>query len=190
MLSSYITGMWTAFETMAGDLWEQALNLSPENLATLQGAPKGQQRKSIDLDIIRLHGFGLQKKMGTILRGKYEMSGLSEIQYAYAHAFTVEADAILAVINDPALEKLSAVRNLIVHKAGKVDQEYLDRTRNFSNLPAATIGLPLSIDGQFVTDLLRSAAAACFTLLKSVDDWIDQHKNATTQAPSGAVPEP
>ena len=190
MLASYITGMWTAFETLAGDLWERALNVSPENLATLQGVPRGQQRKSIDLDIIKLHGFDLQQKMGTILRGKYEMSGLSEIRRAYAHAFVVDADAIIAAINDPVLEKLSAVRNLIVHKAGIVDQEYLERTKHFGDLPPAMLLIHLPIDGQFVSGLLRSSTAVSFTLLKSVDEWIDQHKNMTTQAPSGAVPEP
>jgi hypothetical protein len=185
MLASYITGMWTTFETLAGDLWERALNVSPENLATLQGAPKGQQRKSIDLDIIRLHGFDLQKKMGTILRGKYEMSGLSDIRLAFAHAFVVDSDTIIAAINDPVLGKLSAVRNLIVHKAGQVDQEYLERTKNFGDLPPGMLGRSLPIDGQFVADLLRLSTAVSFTLLKSVDEWIDQHKNATTQAPSG-----
>ena len=190
MLASYITGMWTAFETLAGDLWEQALNVSPENLATLQGVPKGQQRKRIDLDIIKLHGFDLQQKMGTILRGKYPMSGLSEIRDAYTHAFVVDADATIAAINDPVLDKLSAVRNLIVHKAGRVDQEYLERTKRFDDLPTAMLGIDLPIDSQFVADLLRSSTAVSFALLRSVDEWIDQHKNMTTQEPRGAVPEP
>jgi hypothetical protein len=179
MLASYITGMWTAFETLAGDLWEQALNVSPENLATLQGVPKGQQRKRIDLDIIKLHGFDLQQKMGTILRGKYPMSGLSEIRDAYTHAFVVDADATIAAINDPVLDKLSAVRNLIVHKAGRVDQEYLERTKRFDDLPTAMLGIDLPIDSQFVADLLRSSTAVSFALLRSVDEWIDQHKNMT-----------
>jgi hypothetical protein len=37
MLSSAITGTWTAFETMAGDLWEAALNAHPDGLAELKG---------------------------------------------------------------------------------------------------------------------------------------------------------
>jgi hypothetical protein len=40
MLSSALTGTWTAFETMAGDLWETALNLHPAVLAELRGKKK------------------------------------------------------------------------------------------------------------------------------------------------------
>lgn len=170
--------MWTAFETMAGDVWEQALNASPENLATLKGATG--QGKSISPDIIRLHGFDLRQKMGTILRSKYPMSGLSEIRHAYNHAFDADAHAIISAIDDSALKKLSAVRNVIVHKAGKVDQEYLDRTENIGDLPAVTLGQSLPLNGQFVADLLRSATAACVMLLKSVDEWIDTHKDTAT----------
>jgi hypothetical protein len=177
MLWSYITGMWTAFETMAGDLWEQALNLSPENLATLSG-DKGQG-KSISPDLIKLYGFDLRKKMGTVLRReKYGgLHRLSDIKNAYRHAFADDADAIMAAVNNPALGKLSAVRSLIVHKAGIVDQTFVDRTKNFDGLPIATLGEPLPIDGQFVADLLRSTTSICFELLKSVDEWIERHNS-------------
>ncbi|MEY2396500.1 MAG: hypothetical protein QOF94_2845, partial [Acidobacteriaceae bacterium] len=37
MLAAYITGMWTAFEVLSGDLWEAALNIHPETLSNLNG---------------------------------------------------------------------------------------------------------------------------------------------------------
>jgi hypothetical protein len=40
MFSGYITGTWTAIETMIGDLWEAALNTHPEILAALNGTRK------------------------------------------------------------------------------------------------------------------------------------------------------
>jgi hypothetical protein len=174
---------------MAGDLWEQALNFSPGNLATLSG-DKGQG-KSISLDRIKLYEFDLREKMGTILRGKYGgLHALSDIKNAYRHAFADDADAIMAAVNHPAIGKLNAVRNLIVHKAGKVDQAYVDRTKNFDGLPIATLGEALPIDGQFVADLLGSTTSICFALLKSVDEWIERHKNMATPKPSDAIPEP
>jgi hypothetical protein len=39
MFSGYITGTWTAIESMIGDLWESALNTHPKILATLNGKP-------------------------------------------------------------------------------------------------------------------------------------------------------
>ena len=40
MLSSLVLGMWTTFRSMAGDLWEAALNAHPGVLADLAGDPK------------------------------------------------------------------------------------------------------------------------------------------------------
>ena len=40
MLSAAITGTWTAYETMAGDLWETALNIHPNTLAELRVCPR------------------------------------------------------------------------------------------------------------------------------------------------------
>ena len=37
MLDAMILGAWTAFETLAGDLWETALNIHPVNLSDLGG---------------------------------------------------------------------------------------------------------------------------------------------------------
>jgi hypothetical protein len=38
-LGSMVTGAWTAFEILAGDLWEQAINAHPTGLAALAGKP-------------------------------------------------------------------------------------------------------------------------------------------------------
>ena len=38
VLSAMIIGTWTAFETMAGDLWEAAINVCPKTLAELRGS--------------------------------------------------------------------------------------------------------------------------------------------------------
>ncbi len=39
LLFSIVIGMWTVFETLAGDLWKQAVNASPSGLAALEGDP-------------------------------------------------------------------------------------------------------------------------------------------------------
>jgi hypothetical protein len=48
LLFAQILGTWTAFETMAGDLWETAINLHPAGLAELKGTKKrlGGREKS------------------------------------------------------------------------------------------------------------------------------------------------
>src|SRR5882724_8577934 len=39
ILRGMVTGMWTAFEVLASDLWEAALNAHPAGLAELKGKP-------------------------------------------------------------------------------------------------------------------------------------------------------
>lgn len=46
ILVSQLTGMWTAFETLAGDLWEMALNVHPYGLSELKGKPSDRISKN------------------------------------------------------------------------------------------------------------------------------------------------
>jgi hypothetical protein len=46
VLASMITGTWTAFETLAGDLWEAALNAAPKRLALLRGKQSRIERQA------------------------------------------------------------------------------------------------------------------------------------------------
>ena len=84
-LGSQITGTWTAFEAMAGDLWEAALNYKPRELAKLSGSKHGKDSKQIGLDQIQRYNFDLSTHMGTIFVGtnKYQFDRLSGIREAY-----------------------------------------------------------------------------------------------------------
>jgi hypothetical protein len=46
LLTSYITAMWTVFESLAGDLWEATLNHMPDGLAELRGKTNRYKRKA------------------------------------------------------------------------------------------------------------------------------------------------
>jgi hypothetical protein len=195
LLSSFIIGSWTAFETMAGDLWEIALNLNPGGLAHLSGtasrlrknekAPLGStkspkvenQSKSVELNLIQFHKFDLRHKMGTILRNRYEFSRLSQIREAYAAAFDKDHNQIDATLKDNALDALSVVRNVLVHKAGKPDDEYLRRAKNLKNVPTHTVlAGNLSLDGEIVVGLIKPALVQASQLLRAVDEWLHKHK--------------
>jgi hypothetical protein len=47
VLLAQITGMWTAIETLLGDLWEAALNAHPSTLSNLNGYVPESERKMI-----------------------------------------------------------------------------------------------------------------------------------------------
>jgi hypothetical protein len=189
-LMSYLTLTWTAFETMAGDLWEAALNGHPIGLADLNGKRRQQTkspppdsadadavepRKSVRLALIRAHDWDTRNKMGTTLKGKYTFTTLAGIREAYECAFYRDyADLDRAIMN-VCFDKLSLLRNVIVHKGAIADYEYIEKTKSISGLPPLEKGDALSLDGKLVSDLIHEAINNCSALLTSVDKWLADH---------------
>jgi hypothetical protein len=162
MLSSAITGTWTAFETMAGDLWESAVNVHPNGLSELKGRrnrllktaerqqPAEERDDSTNLKTLPLwqvqrHQFDLRNKMGTALKGQRRFDHLAGIREAYALAFFEMSDEIDEALRDDALDALNTVRNVIVHRSGVVDSQYERRSQHL-NVPKAEIGQGISLD--------------------------------------------
>jgi hypothetical protein len=192
LLSSCINGTWTAFETMAGDLWEIALNEHPSDLANLNGKSArlgkdkagvttdiarrdGDEPKGIPLDLIQECGFDIKDKMGTVLRRRFDFARLTGIRRAYAAAFSKGAAAVDKALRSSALDSLSVVRNLLVHKAGSIDAEYLRRAKGLA-IPTAPIGNHLLLDGEMVVGLIKPAIETGAELIEAVDTWLDKNK--------------
>ncbi|WP_441281069.1 hypothetical protein [Tardiphaga sp. 862_B3_N1_1] len=189
MFSGYITGTWTAIETMLGDLWEAALNTHPKVLATLNGKPKrltsglepsirggADQDRKFDLNLVAKHNFDLRSCMGTIFRAerRFEFTRLSSIREAYVRAFSEKASRIDTAIANKSIDSLSAVRNVLLHKGGEADDEYV-RQQKFLTLPSATKGDKIRLDGQNTSELIKPAIASCKSLMIAVDDWIQDN---------------
>jgi hypothetical protein len=110
-LSSQIIATWTAFEAMAGDLWEAALNAKPATLAKLEGRnPSAKSRlgddpRRIRLDHLYRYSFDLSNRMGSIFveDKRYSFDRLDGIREAYQDAFSVDGDEVRKIIGDQAL---------------------------------------------------------------------------------------
>jgi hypothetical protein len=195
LLTSFVIGSWSVFETMAGDLWEAALNIDPSGLAHLKGSPNrlratiGKQglggarpkkddtiSKSVDLDLIQFHKFDLRNRMGTILRNRYEFSRLSTIREAYSAAFDTNTGQVDAALKDDSLDALNVARNVLVHRAAIVDQEYVRRAQGLKSLPKVEIGRLLKLDGEVVVSLIKPALIQASKLLGAVDEWLYKHR--------------
>jgi hypothetical protein len=192
ILSACVTGAWTAFETMCGDLWEVALNIQPRKLAGLKGQPKrflpSDERKGdgksrdddleipdttkIRLSLIGRYGYNLEEKMGTLLRTIQRFDSLTGIRVAYGSAFATNNDAIGAALTDKSLDSLAALRNILVHKSGVVDETYEKRSKYLPFLPKAPIGMEIALDGEIVSALLVQTILKSGDLLTAVDNWI------------------
>jgi hypothetical protein len=177
-LSAQITGIWTAFEAMAEELWVTALNLHPRALTELGGQKQkrgGGDDKKIDLRFLQMYGYDLSSKMGDVLRKRYVFEKLEEMRQAYEEAFTDDGKPIIAVISDRRLDALALTRHVITHSAGIIDDQFLKRR---ADLPAAIIGNkgePLPLDGQITSDLIRPAIELGWGLIDSVDTWLATH---------------
>jgi hypothetical protein len=116
-----IVESWLAFETLAGDLWEAALNANPAWARTF-GSVSLEEMHNLSQGTYDLRG-----KMGTLLRGRFQFCGLRGIREAYAAAFQREISAIDEVLAVPSLDSLAHARAQFLHHAGTIDESAASR---------------------------------------------------------------
>jgi Rad3-related DNA helicase len=122
------------------------------------------------------HGYNLSHMMGTFLRERFTFSRLDGIRNAYSRAFFDHADDIHKSINHESVRATCAVRNLLVHREGHCDDEYVRHSRSLPKLlPKLELGEKIQIDGELITRLLPDAFAACVDVMRRVDLWIINH---------------
>jgi hypothetical protein len=109
-------------------------------------------------------------------RDKVKFSRLFETRKLYSQLFS-EKDGcpdvaeIDKVLSDRRLDELSAVRNLLVHKAGKADETYIANSKNNSVAPKLELDHDIKLDGPMVTSLLRVVTELGPQLAKAADAW-------------------
>jgi hypothetical protein len=193
-----IVGIWTAFETFAGDLWEKAVNLHPSGLARLQGSwgtPETQRQKKhrrsvaltdanpvkqgdklMRLEFLEQNGFDVSGLMGTIWRNeRFNFQILSSIRDAYIRAFWKDDKDIREAILDSSITSLSAVRNIIIHNDGIVDEDFMESVEGIELFKSSKVGDPLLINGKVVYGLVYPVINASKNLLFGVDEWLKSH---------------
>lgn len=195
LMAYHLVAVWTIFETLAGDLWEAAVNSHPNMLASLSGTlnpndkntvrpdqkPRSQkqQAKSINLSTLQIHRFNVAERMGSILIDEDAVSfiRLSNIRDAYLRAFSENHTEIREAIYDHSLDALAICRNVIVHRAGVVDQEAIDRLYPDVQqlLPAMHLKHRLELNGEILNAIFTPAIKACCNLIRHVDAWLVHH---------------
>jgi hypothetical protein len=172
LMFSEIVSAWTDFEIMAGDLWEAAVNMAPSKLAhSAHGLNWGHVKE------ITRGTFSLDGRVGALLRMGQKFDRLGDMRKAYANTFTEHRNGIDGALNSPAVSNLNVVRNLIVHKGGTIDQDYVDAHRSIPGtlLPTPTIGQIFPVDGDLVYRLVQPAIDAGIRLIQAVDSWLEGH---------------
>lgn len=147
ILENQLTAAWTAFEALAEDIWNAAKVVHPGFMGS-----KGYFRR---LETIK-------QAYATLLPVRVTINGY----------YKAPVDDINAMFDRPDLRKLNLVRHVIVHKAGIVDQRFLEDAAAINWQVTDQLNAPIQIDGRRVKDLINPAIEAGQLLIRSVDGWM------------------
>ncbi len=193
ILSAILMQAWTTFAVLASDLWERAVNVFPQKLATLRGLagrienrcvrnPTGARvtREKADGKIASLEGllaasdgtYDLHERMGTLLKARYAFPALHGIWEAYSEAFHEKTLSIDEVLSRDGLPVLSLVRDLIWHRGGVADRVYVETARELKGAPKLALGARLEVTAELVATHADPAIQAAVDLLQAVDEWV------------------
>jgi hypothetical protein len=178
---------WTAFECLAGDMWEVAVNEKAIDLGhpAFQHLPQdsiateGITTRNVAVGILARYGFDLRNALGTVLRPKFDFSSVTGIQTGYEAAFG-RVGRLGEILGDKELVRLEITRHAVVHRAGVVDEEYIRRTS--SNLSEGQL---VPIDGEGVISMLIAMARAACELADFVDRRLCDLASSGPDQPSG-----
>jgi hypothetical protein len=182
VLESSIIQAWTAFEDMAPDLWVALVNEHPKDLSRLAGKwetpknPEPEQKKvikqdprSISLGTLAEHNFDVSKVMGRILVGRQHFQSLDGIRSAFEQALGQYCEGIKKALHDDSLRHLSAVRNVLVHSAGIVDDKFTEQIARSPHFPNPTAGNRIELNGEIVHDIISRVVEQARAIFRSAD---------------------
>lgn len=203
ILSAIAVNAWALFEVLATDLWEEALNRRAKPLAI--AAINNQTRRTDDEFTDSSNSGKMQKlkfiqtliedesdavaKPGTILRKsqKFHFDSLAGIRDAYRCVF---GDATERLFKSPwfsGLEVAEGVRNVLIHRGGKVDARLLARIKSNSavytrfGLASVKRDSRVPIDGTIIAKLVKSSVRSSLALLHFVENWFSDHPDKLSQ---------
>jgi hypothetical protein len=180
IMFSVVIESWMAFETLAADLWFMALDYGPaewRNRTLLKSSKfkKGDDSEApIDIDPHKMSDVG--KKFGSALReaDKISFQKLRLISFWYKTAFGREIGKLFEEVKY--ISALSAVRNVIIHKAAKADATYVNAVRCFPELKTVDAGKLIQLDGDIIRELQNASILLGSKLVLYVDDAITPKK--------------
>lgn len=157
--------VWSAVEVLARDSFVYLLNRRPSLAEQLLAEQANRKRFSvdrIDWQTLAAYGYDLSQNLGTFLISKSDLTNVPAIRDAYGALFPL-ATNLGRKLSDRRLWDLCQKRNLIVHRRGIVDQQYLANTSD--DLP---LGADLWILPSEVEDLLEASLHIGYEIITEV----------------------
>lgn len=167
LLQSALSRAWCAFEILCKDVWINALNKCPIQLAVSvwKNKKQGSDWDGIDVDVLAKFGFDLSNNMGLILGQRTSFTGVDKIRAAYKSAFG--STAVVNIFDEPKLVKVEKMRHLFQHRAGIIDEKYQS-----SSGEACQVGELRELTVDEVDEYIKLIAGKGCKLLQETDAWI------------------
>jgi len=174
LLSTVVLESWTAFETLASDLWVTAVDKGPKEVR-LRVANSSRLLKPDDnigpkelLDAEH----DPSSNYGSSLRelGRVSFQKLDYIKRFYSIAFDYNFDKLFNEAEGGYITALSAFRNVLIHNSSKADKKFLKQVEPFPDFKQIAKDDSLALDGETVLKLRNSAMLLGQELIKFVDN--------------------
>ena len=188
LMTTQLASCWTAFETLARDLWIATVNARPRIGVRAMGAEEEpedderalQQKRKIRFPFsparLAKWGYDLTNHMGDVLAvDRFKFDRKENARKAYEAAFGKEyQNEIDAIFDARELGWLCAVRNNLVHRAGIVDDDLQRQVKRHPTLKhiQATGTNRIPIEGKLCVELVTGGCKAGVDLAKMVDGWL------------------
>jgi hypothetical protein len=170
MLGSLLVLSWTAFEALCQDLLEGSLRICPTLISTLGTRPGNRLLSPCEKATRGGKSYVVGEKITD--RNRLDCTGLKRMRDSYWSTFHPGGGHIEQVLKSHKLDLLNAIRNVMVHNGGTIDDMFVSRTIGINHRLGGR-GDCLKLDFQVVTDLSIAIQRQGFKLLAAVCDWID-----------------
>ena len=191
LLSAMTTGAWTAYESLATDLWIAAVNLRPNDLGVnallAKENAKGEAEPTpFSLNILRKYKFDLANSLGTMIwrERKFNFNALDGIKNAYFSTFCIrdnkgnrrgvpeEVKSWFPSSASADLAILEAIRHSLVHRGGLPDPSFRERVKGCPVLKDLNDGDRIPLNGVMVSTHIKCVLEQTKMLLEGVDKWL------------------
>lgn len=157
---------WSAFETFCKDVFIASVNQRPDLYPILQRSIVLRERFSVGQGawstLLERHGYDLKGKLGTVIAADKDFSSPALIACLFTDLFAgLGGDpGLMNLVDLETLKRLGLRRNLIAHRCGIVDVEYLRKTQDQTQ----QAGELLKLRGRDVGEAFMAVANAASAL--------------------------
>jgi hypothetical protein len=165
-----LISIWSVFENSSRSFIIDVLNNFPSrSIAITQREDLKAYfgKKAVDIDLIEVHGFNLERSMGNILFHERRLDNLSAIRSIFDSLFS--DNAVREALGSD-MWMLNQRRHLFVHKRGIVDLEYISRTGDM--MP---IGQRLSLTSEMIEKYITIVEKAVIAIATAADDVLAEN---------------